>query len=251
MNILCNNMQLIVYICGISEGKTLTDDKQTRFKMEKEELLSKLNPVIGNPDSTGNYGELGISTRTLDAYVDAILPTLGESVTDEQINSHITILKAMGGQLRHEKAEFAKNYKPTIVPKNKEPKEPKNVEDGNGNEVLEMLNKIISDNKALKTRLDEKDNEEKQKALRARVVSGMKEKNATDDYVLKNCLKGVVFDDKKSVDDLVNECLSLYDAQYKEARGVGSNPRNGGNGGGSKDGDIDAFFSEMKKRGKF
>mgnify|MGYP003457473655 CR=1 FL=1 len=158
MNILCNNMQLIIYICGISEGKTLADDKQTRFKMEKEELLSKLNPVIGNPDDTGNYGELGISTRTLDAYVDAILPTLGESVTDEQINSHVTILKAMGGQLRHEKAEFAKNYKPTIVPK-KEPKEPKNAEDGNDNEVLEMLNKIISDNKALKTRLDEKDNE--------------------------------------------------------------------------------------------
>ena len=105
--------------------------------------------------------------------------------------------------------------------------------------------------KDLKTRLDEKDNEEKQKALRARVISGMKEKNATDDYVLKNCLKGVVFDDKKSVDELVNECLSLYDAEYKEARGVGSNPRSGGNGGGSKDGDIDAFFSEMKKRGKF
>ena len=32
MNILCNNMQLIIYIFGISEGKTLADDKQTRFK---------------------------------------------------------------------------------------------------------------------------------------------------------------------------------------------------------------------------
>lgn len=32
MNILCNNMQLIIYICGKSEGKTLADDKQTRFK---------------------------------------------------------------------------------------------------------------------------------------------------------------------------------------------------------------------------
>lgn len=213
--------------------------------MKKEELLTKIQKAVGEPDANGDYVNVGISKRTLDAYMDAILPSLGEEVADDVINAHIEIIKAMGGQLRHEKAEFAKNYKPNVEPKKepqpkKEPEEPKN--DSEVKKLLEQLNE-------LKTRFDNQEKSSKQERLREKVIAGMKGKNATDEYVLKTCMKNVQLDDSKTVDDLVDECLGLYDAEYKECRSGNEPPRTGNNTGGS-DKDIDSFFEEMKKKGK-
>lgn len=214
--------------------------------MKKEELLTKIQKAIGEPDTNGDYVNVGISKRTLDAYVDAVLPSLGEDVSDKVIDLHVDIIKAMGGQLRHEKAEFAKNYKPTVEPK-KEPQEPKKepTELKNGSEVEKLLEQLNE----LKTRFDNQEKSSKQERLREKVIAGMKGKNATDEYVLKTCMKNVQLDDSKTVDDLVDECLGLYDAEYKECRSGNEPPRTGNNAGGS-DKDIDSFFEEMKKRGK-
>ena len=169
--------------------------------MEKEELLTRLQGEIGKPDANGNYGITGISQRTLDAYIDGILPTLGENVDDAVIGTHASILKSIGGQIRHEKAEIVKGYKtnPTSTPKDDDPK---GGEDGDS-EIMKLLKQISSDNLALKERLDKRDKEAEQASIKARVIDGLKAKNANDEYVLKNCLKCVVFDTSKSVVELV------------------------------------------------
>lgn len=213
--------------------------------MEKEALLTSIQSIIGNPDADGNYGETGISQRTLDSYLDGILPTLGEEVSEDVLKAHAGILKSIGGQIRHEKAEFVKNYKPDTKPNEVTPPQEPN------KEILDALAKIQADNKALQERLDRQDKEKEQKGLMEKVMAGLKAKNATDEYVLKNAMRGVVFDTKKSVEQLVEDSLKLYDAEYTAARGAGAAPRQAGAGGGGGNSDIDSFFEEMKKKGKF
>lgn len=213
--------------------------------MDKETLLKGIQSIIGSPDADGNYGETGISGRTLDAYIDGILPTLGEDAGEDALKAHAGILRSIGGQIRHEKAEFAKNYKPEgnqVTP-------PEKKEEGGSGEILAALRQIEADNKALRERLDRQESEAAQRELKGKVLAGMRAKNATDEYVLMNAMRGVELDAKKSVEELVEAGLKLYDAEYTAARGAGASPRQGGGGSGS--GDIDGFFEEMKKRGKF
>lgn len=82
--------------------------------MEKETLLTGLKNVLGEPGTNGYFGDTGVSTRTLDAYLDALLPTItsDEMVDDSFYQSQANVIKAMGGQMRFEQAEFARNYKP-------------------------------------------------------------------------------------------------------------------------------------------
>lgn len=220
--------------------------------MEKEELLTKLQTEIGKPDAEGNYGVTGISQRTLDTYIESILPTLGENADDAVVSAHAAILKSIGGQIRHEKAEFVKSYKPQQPKQSQPDSNGKEGKEGGGeeSEILKMLKQISTDNEALKQRLDKREKEAEQTRIKTLVVEGLKSKNATDEYVLKNCLKGVEFDVSKSVEELVDEYIKVYDAEYKEARGGADAPRRGGSGA-SGDGFIDSFFDEMKKKGKF
>lgn len=84
--------------------------------MDKETLLSKFKPSIGEPDAnTQMYGDTGLSVRTLDTYLEAILPGITDDaiVTDDYVNTHVKILKSMGGQMRHEQSEFVKKLQAT------------------------------------------------------------------------------------------------------------------------------------------
>ena len=80
----------------------------------------------------------------------------------------------------------------------------------------------------------------------------MKAKGANDAYVLKKAMQGVDIDVSKSVDELVETYLPLYDNEYKEARGDGEPPRSSTSGGKAKGDDIlDDYFSQKIAEGKF
>ena len=89
--------------------------------IEKEELLKTFGERIGEPDANGNYEKIGISQRTLDAYVEAISKGGVETVDDAFLDCHISILESMGGQMRKMYADFVKSYKPTQEPTKEEP----------------------------------------------------------------------------------------------------------------------------------
>lgn len=220
--------------------------------MKKEELLNGLKNAIGDPDADGNYGETGLSLRTIESYVDNVLvPQFGEEekVADDFYKNQAGFLKTVGGQLRHEKAEFAKNYKPALG----------NAGGGGGNSgeggkegelaaMTKKVNELVKSNKDLADRLNASETSKVQNELRKKIEAGMKAKNADDGYVLKNVLKGETFDTNKSVDELVEKYLKKYDTELAEARGNGGVPRangNGGDGGGSA---ADDYFKRKAKR---
>lgn len=217
--------------------------------MKKEELLDGLKNAIGDPDADGNYGETGLSLRTIESYVDDVLvPQFGneEKVADDFYKNQAGFLKTVGGQLRHEKAEFAKSYKP--APGNDGNNGGSDGGNGDLAELLKKVNELAENNKVLTDRLNAAETGKAQSELRKKIEAGMRAKNADDGYVLKNVLKGETFDAKKSVDELVEEYLKKYDAELTEARRDGGVPRanrNGGNGGGSA---ADDYFKRKSKR---
>lgn len=193
--------------------------------MDKETLLSNFTKSIGEPDATtGMYGDTGISRRTMDVYIDNLLPRITDDNTVDAafIESHVGFIKAMGGQMRHEQSEFAKNYKPNQQqPNNASP-------EGKDNEVLELLKGINKENKELRERLDKQDQASSQKELREKVVAGLKAKGVDDEYVLNVALsKHGELDTKKTVDELVNALLPTYDEEFSACRGSGATPRTG------------------------
>lgn len=213
--------------------------------MEKETLLNGLRSVIGEPDTTGNYKELGITDRTLDAYLGAIAPTVGDDVTDDFYQSQVSVLKAMGGQMRHEQAEFVKSYKGGSPAPPEPKKDDTSVTEPPAyfKELSDSIKTLLDENKALKGRLDEIDKTNVQSRLKGQVLEQMREAGANDDYVLETTMRGVEFDVTKSVEELTKEHLARYDKEFKNCRGEGVVPRETVGGGKHKTA-IDNYFAK-------
>ena len=203
--------------------------------MEKEQILSTLNERLGAE---------GIKTdgfqRTFNAYIDANLPAEGTEPDEAYWNRHTTFLKSLSGQFSHDVAEQVKeqtkNVPPTPQPPKSEPQSNKEVED---------LKQTVAD---LKKRLDEKESKQTQEQLMSQVKAAMKKEGATDEYVLKQTLRGVTLDAKKSVEELSKEMLTAYDSEYTACRGKGAAPRNGGGSGGSSDKPFGNYFAKKKAK---
>lgn len=182
--------------------------------MEKEQILSTLNEKLGTT---------GLSERTINDYIDAMIPVNEENV---DFDKHVNFLKSLNGNFSADVAkqvnEFKKNYKPASEPVKDEPKK---------EEVPSWAQSLIDANKELKERLDKKESEIKQSELMSKVKAEMKRNGATDDYVLKQTLKGVTLDTEKSVAEHVKALMADYDSEYKACRGNGAAPRNGGGSG--------------------
>ena len=203
--------------------------------MEKEQILSTINERLGTE---------GIKTdgfqRTFNAYIDANLPAEGTEPDEAYWTRHTTFLKSLSGQFSHDVAEQVKlqmkNIPPAPQPSKLEPQPNKEVED---------LKQTVAD---LKKRLDEKDSQQTQQQLMSQVKAAMKKEGATDEYVLKQTLKGVTLDTKKSVEDLAKEMLTAYDSEYTACRGKGAAPRNGGGSGGSSDKPFGNYFAKKNAK---
>lgn len=207
--------------------------------MEKEKILSTINEKLTAE---------GIKTedfqRTFDDYLSENLPAEGTEPDDAYWTKHVKILKSLSGQVNHVVAskveDFKKNYKPT--PANNEP--PKS--NPEPNKEVEELKETVAD---LTKRLDEKESKQTQEQLMAQVKAEMVKQGAKDEYVLKQTLRGVTLDTKKSVADLAKELLTAYDSELTACRGKGAAPRNGEQGGGSKGKtEADAFFARKQNK---
>lgn len=202
--------------------------------MEKEQILSTINERLTAE---------GIKTepfqRTFGDYLNENLPAEGTEPDDAYFAKHVRVLKSMAGQYNHDFAaaveDFKKNYKSETK---QDPPQP--------NKEVEDLKKQLAD---LTKRLDEKESKLTQEQLMSQVKAEMKKQGATDEYVLKQTLRGVTFDAKKSVADLAKEMLTAYDSELTACRGKGAAPRNGVRGsGGNGDKPFGDFFAEKKRK---
>lgn len=204
--------------------------------MEKEKILSTL---------TEKVGKTSFSQQTLETYVDLNPLAEGVEPDDAYWNKAKTFITKMQGQYNADMAaqveDFKKNYKSATV---QEP--PK--QDPQPNKEVEDLKKQLAD---LAKRLDEKESQQTQEQLMAKVKAEMVRQGAEDEYVLKQTLRGVTLDEKKSVADLAKELMQSYDSEFTACRGKGAAPRAGGQGGGSngKNAAADYFARKQKKEG--
>lgn len=209
--------------------------------MDKEQILSTINERLTAE---------GIKTepfqRTFGDYLNENLPAEGTEPDDAYFAKHVRILKSLAGQYNHDFAaqveDFKKNYKPETKqePPQQDPPQP--------NKEVEDLKKAVDD---LKKRLDEKESQQTQEQLMAKVKAEMVKQGAEDEYVLKQTLRGVTLDAKKSVADLAKELMQSYDSEFTACRGKGAAPRNGGQGSGSngRNAAADYFARKQKKEG--
>ena len=217
--------------------------------IEKEELLKTFGERIGEPDANGNYEKIGISQRTLDAYVEAISNLGIETAEEAFYNNHISVLESMGGQMRKMYADFVKSYKPTQEPTKEEsikeetPTEETPKEDNALKAIQEQLKQVLELNTTLTSRLDKMEAKEKVAQTTKAVADAMKAKGASDAYVLNNVLKTLQLEEGKSAEELADAMMATYDKELKECRGAGAQPRMGGNGGSSQTA-ADRYFAQ-------
>lgn len=212
--------------------------------MEKEVLISKLKPLIGDPDDKGFYSN-GVTNRTFEDYVKNICSQISDDASDDVIKTHKAILDSMGGQLRFELGEFKKSQKP--VP----PVTPKPEENEALTKVLDELREMKKSNYELKMRLDNADKAKGQGEYKSALVKAMKEKGAENAYIIEKTLAGKEFDVTKDVNLVLDEYLKSYDADYSLCFGNGGSPRTPQGQGGSGDTTVlDSFFEEKKREGK-
>ncbi len=200
--------------------------------MEKEKILSTL---------TEKVGKTSFSPQTLEAYVDLNPLAEGAEPDDAYWNKAIAFINKMQGQFNADMAsqveDFKKNYKPETKEQHTQNPEP--------NKEVEEMRKQLAE---LTKRLDEKESKQTQEQLMSQVKAEMKKQGATDEYVLKQTLRGVTLDPKKSVADLTKELLNAYDSELTACRGKGAAPRNGGTSGGSKDKPFGGYFAQKKAK---
>lgn len=189
--------------------------------MEKETLLAGFNERLGNPDANGMY-EAGVSSRTLDAYVNGILPTITDDaqVDDAFWSRHTDFIKSMGGQMRHEKAEFVKNYKPKPAVVEKPVEKPGL---GNGTE-----NPEIAELKKRMEAMERENAEEKRrmaaKGLRMEAKGKYAELNVANKALWGDAVEMAECKDGMTVDELVKSAKSIYEKKLKEYFGDGATP---------------------------
>ena len=207
--------------------------------MEKEQILSTLIEKVG---------KTSLSSRTIETYVSSHMPADGTEPDDAYWDAAVEFVKSLEGQFSHDVADAIKKFKSEYKP---EPSggggaEPNPGKNGGGQEPPE--NPLLKEIEELKKRLDERDKNDATEKLRSSVEESMKAKGATDAYVLRNVLREAVLDEKKSVNDLAQELLEKYDAEYVEAHPGELSPRNGGGGSGGSATAADLYFKRKKER---
>lgn len=209
--------------------------------MDKETLLTEFGSRLGKTDSEGNYTQAGISSRTLDVYVENILPTAGEAPDENFYTSHVAILNSLGGQMRKQIADAIKSAMPKQTPPSID--EADKAQTPPSDEVQKLQATIES----LTKRLDDQDKTRLQETSLSELKTLLKEKGATDEYVLRNTLKGYVIPEGKNPEEVVDAVLSLYDKEVRECRGDGATPRNGSGGKNSQTA-VNNYFARKAQR---
>lgn len=219
------------------------------IKMEKETLLTGLKNVLGEPGTNGYFGDTGVTARTLDAYVNALLPTISsdDMVSDSFYQSQAEVIKAMGGQMRFEQSEFVKNYKPKGGEQQVQtpPPNPTPVDHGN-DDLLKRLDAIEKERE-----LEKKTSFEK--SLREKVIQKAGELNVYNKALWEDVANLVPIKEGMSINELEEETKRMYESKLKAYNGEGAVPYGGGRPGGGSDSSktLDDFFARKAQEGKF
>lgn len=223
--------------------------------MEKETLLTGFNERLGNPDANGMYDQVGVSQRTLETYVDGLIPTITDDseVNDTFWERHISFIKAVGGQMRHEKAEFAKNYKPKPSPAPSSTKTPPVPSATEGGELAALIKRL----ETLENERKEEKSAQTVKELRKRAKDHSETLGVSNKALWRDAVDQADCKEGTSLDDLTKAAKHIYERKLKEYFGEGAVPYgdmgNGGAGGANEEAaktKREAFKKRMQSQGR-
>lgn len=201
--------------------------------MEKEQILSTINEKLGNT----NFSE-----KTISDYVDTFIPETEET---PDFDKHVGFLKSLYGNFS---ADVAKQVNEAKAKLQTPPANKQQPDETRYAALEEKFDKLMGNYEKLTERLAQKESQQTQEQLMARVRTTMVSKGANDEYVLKKTLQGKTLDTKKSVAELAEELLKSYDSELTDCRGKGAAPRNGGTSGGAKDKPFGGYFAQKKAK---
>lgn len=202
--------------------------------MEKEKILSTLNEKLGNTN---------FSDKTISDYVDAFIPTTDEN---PDFDKHVGFLKSLYGNFSADVAKQVNEAKEKLKASPAGTRE--QPDDTRYTALEEKFDKLMGDYEKLVEQLAKKESERTQQQLMSQVKAEMKKLGADDEYVLRQTLRGLTLDEKKSAEDIAKELINAYDSELTACRGKGAAPRNGGQKGGSGKNEADAYFANQKKQ---
>lgn len=202
--------------------------------MEKEQILSTLNEKLGNTN---------FSDKTISDYVDAFIPTTDEN---PDLDKHVGFLKSLYGNFSADVAKQVNEAKEKLKAPPAGTKE--QPDDTRYTALEEKFDKLMGNYEKLAEQLAKKESERTQQQLMSQVKAEMKKLGADDEYVLRQTLRGLTLDEKKSAEDIAKELINAYDSELTACRGKGAAPRNGGQKGGSGKNEADIFHANKKKQ---
>ena len=198
--------------------------------MEIEKIVSTVQSKVGNTD---------FSAQTIKKYVELNPVADGQEPDEAYFTKAVSFFQGMQGQYNHDfSTKFAEAKKnlltedtfkdmsaeqiaeiKTLLEGLKPNPEPQPQESEEVKALKEQL-------KQLTDRLDSSDKAKQHAEVLQKVKAEMKKQKANDDYVLEKTLSNAQFDETKSIEELTNEFLAKYDAEYTACRGTGAPPRN-------------------------
>lgn len=216
--------------------------------MEKETLLTGLKKELGEPAANGYLGDTGVTMRTLDKYVDALLPTItSDDMVDESFfKSQASVVKAMGGQMRFEQAEFVRNYKPKGDGQQAPVNDRTSGEPGN-DDLLKRL-------EALEKERDTDRKNSVVRELRSEVLKKSGDLKVSNKNLWEDSVRMVEYKEGMDVASMEARAKDIYESKLKSYFGDGAVPYNGGSRSVPTPTDskqLDDFFARKALEGKF
>lgn len=217
--------------------------------MEIEKIVSNVESKLGKTD---------FSSQTVRKAVELFAVPEGQEPDEAYFDKVSDFLKGMQGQYNHDFStkfgEYKKNYRldeQSIKDYSEEELSSLKAALGLAKQEEKHTEDDVSALKAeleeLKTRLDNGDKSRRQSELLSSLRSLMKSSKADDEYVLDVTLRGAVLDDKKSLEELAQEWLPKYDAEYTKCRNGATSPRLS-QGGGKGQSWLDQKFAQKAKK---
>ena len=226
--------------------------------MEKEELLSGFKKVLGEPGENGIIGDTGISSKTLEAFIESLAPSITDDtkVDDAFYGRNVALLKSMGGQMRHEIAEFVKKFKTEKAEEEKKKMEQEGREKEKETETnpdKALLSRIT----ALEAKLEESERKNREGGIRRQLEESGKSLKVTNRELWKDVTGMIELGDGVTLESATENAKQIYERKLKSYVGNGAVPY-------SKDDDgcdvhvspeakkhREEFMESLRRRGMF
>lgn len=173
--------------------------------MEQAQILSTLKEKLG---------QTSLSDRTLTEYVSKVLPAEGVEPDDAYFETHVGILKALGGQYSHDIAEYQRNN-PYQQQQQKQQQE---------NPVIAELQKQM---KEMKEQLKQERSGNAIAAVRASLSGKGDELKVRNKAIWEDAVKSLEIKEGDTVDSILEKAKSSYEAMQKRYLGEGAQPYGG------------------------